>query len=200
MKKLLLGDSLINQFIQVLPITFLIDLIYIIFKIIYLKRKKININYYHEIFNLIFISYLVILFNLILVPVNFWSRIWNFVFYGVKQNPFSIMFEFSYNFVPIFYKIIMHEYTIGSWVKTMLIGNILMFIPLGIFLFVKKITIKKIFLYAILIPLIIELIQPIIGRSFDIDDLILNFLGIIIGYFITFILYKTKANKLTKNI
>ena len=101
MKKLLLGDSLINQFIQVLPITFLIDLIYIIFKIIYLKRKKININYYHEIFNLIFISYLVILFNLILVPVNFWNRIWNFVFYGVKQNPFSIIFEFSYNFVPM---------------------------------------------------------------------------------------------------
>ena len=95
MKKLLLGNSIINQFIQVLPITFLIDLIYIIFKIIYLKRQKININYYHEIFNLTFISYLVILFNLILVPVNFWNRIWNFVFYGVKQNPFSIMFEFS---------------------------------------------------------------------------------------------------------
>ena len=35
-----------------------------------------------------------------------------------------------------------------------------------------------------MIPLVIELIQPFMGREFDIDDIILNFLGVIIGYLI----------------
>ncbi|MFR2023977.1 MAG: VanZ family protein [Clostridia bacterium] len=26
--------------------------------------------------------------------------------------------------------------------------------------------------------------QPVVGRSFDVDDLILNFAGIIVGYFV----------------
>lgn len=28
------------------------------------------------------------------------------------------------------------------------------------------------------------MIQPIVGRSFDVDDLILNFAGIVVGYFL----------------
>ena len=32
--------------------------------------------------------------------------------------------------------------------------------------------------------LIVEVIQPVVGRSFDVDDLILNFAGIIVGYFV----------------
>ena len=33
-------------------------------------------------------------------------------------------------------------------------------------------------------PVVIEIIQPIMGRSFDVDDLILNFIGINAGYLI----------------
>ena len=186
MKNLLLGNSIINQFMQVVPITLLIGMIYIIFRSIYVKRKKIHFNYKQELLYLIFICYLVGLFNLVLVPSNFWSRIWHFIFYGFSNNPFAGIFYFEYNFTPILYKIIKGEYILGSWVKTMIIGNVLMFIPFGILLSLcnKKINSKNIFLYAILIPLMIEILQPFIGRSFDIDDIIMNFLGIIIGYLI----------------
>ena len=37
---------------------------------------------------------------------------------------------------------------------------------------------------AVIIPIAVEIIQPIVGRSFDVDDLILNFIGIVVGYFI----------------
>lgn len=38
--------------------------------------------------------------------------------------------------------------------------------------------------FAIITPIIVELLQPIIGRSFDVDDVMMNFTGIIAGYFI----------------
>lgn len=34
---------------------------------------------------------------------------------------------------------------------------------------------------AVIVPLVVELFQLIVGRSFDVDDLICNFLGIAAG-------------------
>ena len=68
----------------------------------------------------------------------------------------------------------------------MLLFNFLMFVPFGFFLpFVSdKVNGKNIFLIAVAVPAAIEIIQPVIGRSFDTDDLILNFTGIVAGFFI----------------
>ena len=76
----------------------------------------------------------------------------------------------------------------------MLIGNMLMFIPMGIMLplVLKNINKKNIFVIAILIILSIEILQPIVGRSFDIDDIIMNFIGSIIGYLAVTIFIKLK--------
>ena len=90
------------------------------------------------------------------------------------------------NLMPIIVKCLSGEYSLGSWVKEMIIGNVLMFIPFGFFLpFVtEKLNSKNIFAMAAAAPIIVELFQLILGRSFDIDDWICNFLGIIIGFFI----------------
>ena len=76
----------------------------------------------------------------------------------------------------------------------MLIGNMLIFIPMGIMLplVFKNINKKNIFVIAILITLSIEILQPIVGRSFDIDDIIMNFIGSIIGYLAVTIFIKLK--------
>jgi len=76
----------------------------------------------------------------------------------------------------------------------MLIGNMLMYIPMGIMLplVFKNINKKNIFVIAILITLSIEILQPIVGRSFDIDDIIMNFIGSIIGYLAVTIFIKLK--------
>lgn len=192
MEKILLGSSIISQIIQVVPITLFIATIYSIFRIETLKSK--TINYKKEILYLIFICYITSLFNLVLVPSNFWNTIWHNVFYNYNENPFNGMFDFSYNFIPILYKVVKGELIIGNWIKTMLIGNILMFIPMGIFLALcfNKVNNKNIFIYAILITATIEIVQPIIGRSCDIDDLIMNSLGIIIGYYIINLIFKIK--------
>lgn len=73
------------------------------------------------------------------------------------------------------------------------IGNILMFIPLGLLLpvvFKSLSSFKKIFQVTFYFSLFIEFIQYFIGRSSDIDDLILNTLGGMLGYAVYCIVYK----------
>ena len=65
--------------------------------------------------------------------------------------------------------------------------NIVMFIPLGFFLpivFWSKLNFAKTAGITFLVTLCIETIQYFIGRSSDIDDIIANLLGGIIGYLI----------------
>jgi glycopeptide antibiotics resistance protein len=65
-------------------------------------------------------------------------------------------------------------------------GNIIVFIPLGYFyksLSKRKISFIKVFEFALIIPLFVEIIQYIsLTGSFDIDDIILNATGILIGF------------------
>lgn len=195
MREIFTGNSVINQFIQVIPITLLVGILYIIFRFLKLKKNNSDINYKREILYLIFICYIVGLFNLVLVPINFWNIIWYNIFYNFNENPFAGIFDFSYNFIPTIYKIIIGEYTPDSWVKAMIVGNFLMFIPMGILLSLcfENGNKKNIFKYAVLIPLAIEVLQLVVGRSFDIDDLVMNFLGIVIGYFIVELVKKIKC-------
>ena len=79
-----------------------------------------------------------------------------------------------------------------------LFGNIIPFVPLGYFIslyFNKSMFIKIIFIFSFILFLI-EFIQFIflIG-FFDIDDFILNFIGLIIGYIIKYILNNKRYSK-----
>ena len=82
-------------------------------------------------------------------------------------------------------------YSPVNYVVMQLLGNILMTIPLGIMLpFLIKDKEKKVYMAAaLIIPVSIELSQLVMGfvtqtmyRTVDIDDVMLNCLGIIIGY------------------
>ena len=91
--------------------------------------------------------------------------------------------------------------TIGGYIKSIfdgsmnlniplenLCGNLFMFLPLGIYLpfFHKKIdNLKKCILSILPIFLVIEIAQFLTKRgAFDIDDLLLNLAGAVIGYLI----------------
>lgn len=65
-----------------------------------------------------------------------------------------------------------------------ILGNIVMFLPWGLglpLLWRKNRSVGRILLYAALLPLFIETIQLFIGRSVDVDDFLLNFLGGCLG-------------------
>lgn len=126
-----------------------------------INKKRLVI--YKDLFILVFILYMFLLFELV-TSTDFESYSNNFI-------PFKEILRYSL-FSPLFFKNI--------------IGNIILFIPFGYF--INRILKNKSGLINILITFItstsIECIQMYIGRSFDIDDIILNILGGYIGYII----------------
>ena len=95
---------------------------------------------------------------------------------------FDFSNNFSYNLVPLHF--LLEEHSLRLFV-TEKIPNIMLFIPLGLFLpitFSQMRRAKQTLLWALGLTLFIEISQFFIGRSADIDDVITNFIGAIIGY------------------
>lgn len=126
-----------------------------------INKKKMVI--YKDLFFLTFVLYMFLLFEL------------------VTSTDFE---SYSNNFMP-FREIMRYSPTSSLFYKNV-IGNVLLFAPFGYF--VNTLLKNKSFLLNILITLItstsIEFIQMYIGRSFDIDDIILNLCGGCLGYLI----------------
>ena len=67
-----------------------------------------------------------------------------------------------------------------------IIGNVCLFIPIG-FLFPivsKKVSLKRFSIFILILILAIEVVQFYVGRSADVDDMILNSCGALLGYMI----------------
>lgn len=143
-------------------------------------KKKI---FFRTLGYFLFISYC-----LLLIYYMFFSD-----FYG-RTN---IAEEYHYNLRPfkeIFRFIQYHEKIGGFRVFLNLGGNILGFIPMGIFLpslFSKCKRAWVAILYGFELSLFIECLQLLFKvGSFDVDDIILNTLGVALGYFL-FWLFKS---------
>lgn len=127
-----------------------------------IKNKK-EFVLYKEIFTLLFLIYIMCLFQI----VTFEDQ---------------TIYITGNNLVP--FKEIM-RYQIGSrlFIKNV-IGNIVLFIPYGIFvsLFAKLDKLFHSLGLVMFASVIVETTQLLIGRVFDIDDIILNIIGGLIGY------------------
>lgn len=180
------SGTVLGYFLQAVPITIVVGIVYAILRLVFLKRKKRRPEWPPEVMRLLFVCYLTGLCSLVILPANFWLRFFDGIFFGWWENMGAFFRLGEVNLIPTIVKCLIGEYTFGSWVKEMLVGNIAMFIPLGFFLpFVtEKVNQKNALKIAVIVPLVVELLQLIVGRSFDIDDLICNFLGIVIGFFI----------------
>lgn len=152
---------------------------------IYKYIKNISINYKSEILNLyLFLSVLFII-SLTLFPIRL----------GYKFEGFEI-----FNIVP--FKIIitmLFEYPLGQFIYNV-IGNIVLFIPFGFFIYIKFEKNKtKTLLAVFIMTLGVEFIQGFIPYRFcDIDDIILNTFGGYLGIIIYNILFSKFNNKIKK--
>ena len=194
LRSIMNSGSVLGYFFQAVPITCVVGIIYVIIRVVIIKRNNLTVEWLKEIMRLLFSCYLTGLISLVVLPANFWLDFFDGVFLGWWDEMLPIFSFGGFNLVPSLIKALSGELTIGSWVKTMLIGNIVMFLPLGFFLpFVtERVNRKNIFVVAIAVPFIVELLQMVFGRSFDIDDLICNFIGIVAGFFIGFAIKNIK--------
>ena len=178
------SGSILGLFLEVVPITLLVGVAYALWRFIRIKKSGLSFSWGTEIIRWLFVCYLTGLVNLVLVPSNLWSHFWFYVRNGYATGDGLGWFSGGFNLVPSLYKCLIGELELGSWVQIMLVGNILMYAPMGFFLpFVsKKMDKGSLLKLAVAIPVVVEVLQPIVGRSFDVDDLICNFVGIVFGY------------------
>ena len=158
------------------PMLLLFVIVVFSMRIIDIITNNKRVFVYKDLRMLVFILYMFLLFELV-TSTDFESYSNNFI-------PFKEILRYSFSSI-LFYKNVL--------------GNVLLFVPFGYFV---NVTLKnKKFIINILITFItslsIELIQMNIGRSFDIDDILLNLVGGIVGYYIYKFLEYIK-NKLPK--
>ncbi len=123
-----------------------------------------------------------IIYLMVLAYVCFWSE---------SYGRTDVQNTYRYNLIP--FKEIMRFYTYRELVgfeafMLNLFGNVLAFIPYGVMVPIvsrKNRKLFRVFVMTFLLSLMIECVQLIckVG-TFDVDDLILNTLGGIIGYFV----------------
>lgn len=159
------------------------------------QRMDLDSTVLRECAFLLFIMFCAGLAALTLFPANFWDAILNWLTnpitraYGLDLASFypswsEIMSETDYrNLFTPFQEIIRGLYG-GPWVFFMLLGNIGIFLPIGFFtaLLWRKGRWWKSTLIGFLTSFMIEFVQFFIGRSTDVDDIILNTTGAFLGY------------------
>ena len=156
-----------NVFMDVIPdiwpMLIIILVIICSLRVAYLIVKHKKFQLHKEMLALIFIVYILCLFHVVTFQDNN---------YGVS------------NFVP-FQEIFRYDIGTDKFMKNVM-GNILLFIPYGFlssyYLDNKKFSVITIL--TVITTLTIETVQYYIGRVFDIDDIILNLLGSIVGFLI----------------
>ena len=156
--------TLNNTILNIWPQLTIIIVIIVSVRLVAIKNSTRRFNFHEEFFNLLFIIYMLLLFELLTGTEN--------------------KFGSGYNIVP-FVEIFRYEVGSKMFIYNVL-GNILAFIPFGYFVskYIKPKSIIQIFYLSIITSVTIELMPLQIGRSFDIDDILLNVIGGIIGYFI----------------
>ncbi|MDD4705814.1 MAG: VanZ family protein [Bacilli bacterium] len=155
------------------PMLILFCIVLITLRVCYLKNVQRPFILYKELISLCFIIYILLLFELV-TSTDFNSYNNNFI-------PFKEIFRYDLT-SPLFYRNVL--------------GNVLLLLPFGYFtsyyIKVNKYYIN--FIITLIISFSIEFIQSNIGRSFDIDDIILNMIGSYLGY----LLYKISSKLMVK--
>ena len=140
-------------------------------RIVYLIEKREKFVFYKELSYLLFIIYLLSLFYIV----------------TFQDDNFGLS-----NFIP-FKEIFRYKVTSKLFFKN-IIGNILLFMPFGLFVsaYIDNRKILPVIALSIISSLSIESIQFLIGRVFDVDDILLNVLGGTIGAVLFVILDKLR--------
>lgn len=163
----MIPTKIYNTIGDIIPMIILFIIMAILLKVVSVELGKRKGNLWIEFKILMYIIYSFVLFHL------------------VTTTDFT---SYSNNFIP-FKEIMRYKITDPLFIRNIL-GNILLFVPFSyivtdiVYMVCKKTNFLICTIYVLLTSLSIESIQYFIGRAFDIDDILLNFIGGILGYIV----------------
>lgn len=161
-------DTYIGYFFQALPIALVVSVIYGFIRFRQDKETPIS----RKLFSCAFVCYITGLVCLV-VGFDLMNIFWYKLFYHMDSGKNIGWFCGEIDLVPDFFNNISGE----------TIGNFLMFLPFGFLYLLSQKTPawKNSIIKGLVVVAIIEVLQPMFGRAFDVDDIILNSLGIVVS-------------------
>ena len=186
-------NTIIGYIINSVPYMLLSVPFYIVTRFIILMKNKTAKNWLREIVLLIFIMYCVGVASQTFIPK---IEFGNTKLFLVNQNVFG-----EINLIPgkvlvdSYYEVI-HNYNYLYFIVDV-IGNISLFVPIGFLIptLWKNVSMKHILIIALSSSLCIELLQLPQARGTDIDDLWLNVIGAVVGFWIYTILLRNQISQ-----
>ena len=158
-----LANTIESVFASSLPMVVISCVVLASLRICYLYKNKKHSVFYQELFFLSFIIYILCLFQMV-----------------TFQDSSSLG---GNNFVP-FQEIFRYSFGSRLFLKNVF-GNLLLFLPYGFFVgcYLKSEKPMEVFVLSAIASIAIESTQMVIGRVFDVDDILLNVLGGTLGFY-----------------
>ncbi len=156
-----LPNEVITIMKDVWPMLLIFVVVLSTIRINYILEKGEKFVLYKEFFTLAFVIYILLLF-------------------GLVTN--TDVQSYGNNFIP-FREILRYKMS-SKYFYWNVVGNILIFVPFGFFIssYLNSQKLNRPLLITFITSLTIELVQLFIGRTFDIDDIILNCVGGLTGF------------------
>ncbi len=173
------------------PVAFLILYIIIILLFYFLHIRKKGYSFFQVCISFFFIAYLICVFKETMLPIQFFKE-------DLSQYDYRY-----YQLIP--FKTILDVVSAHTW-KMQIIGNILLLLPLPFFISIFKkgnLRLSKALIYTLITSIGIEIVQLLINvitrvpnKVADVDDILLNTLGGLIGWLIYYIISKHRFYKI----
>ena len=175
-------DTYIGYFLQALPIALLAAVVWYMVR----NRKDAKLPRSQKLWSCIFVCYMTGLVCLVIL-LDMMGDAWYALLYHQHSGRSIAFFGGAFDLVPDFWHNINSE----------VIGNVMMFLPFGVLhpLSHPKYTFRKTVFAGLIYVAVIEVLQPVFGRAFDINDIILNTFGIVVSAGMYFLVKKALCNK-----
>lgn len=169
-------NAIIQYVLNMLPYMLIAVPVYVIARVVFLKSKKRKANWFRETAMFFFVIFAVGLASQTIIP--------KFEF-GV--NGFGIVQERVHKTNLIPFKVLYETFILVkngniNYLIINFLGNIVLFVPFGFFIpLLWRTSGKKTVLIGFCCSLFIEVCQLFLARGTDVDDLILNTTGVLLG-------------------
>jgi len=178
--------------IRAIPAFIITFILFSLIRVNFFSHLKKNSSGFREFLLSLFAAYIAVLFVILFTPNSYIAQSGinltneNFDFVGNFRDRMSSG-AWGVNLVP-FRTIRNYLKYSGLWhTLTNILGNVIIFIPIGILLpmiYTRYRKLSNILKISLALTFFIEFIQFFIGRSVDIDDLMLNVVGSVLGFVI----------------
>ena len=162
-------DYYLSMFYEAAAVALLVTAVYALVRMLRLKKRGTRWDA-GETRRTLLVCYLAGLLALTAVPNSLWGGLWQLVRYGWPMEPMHLL-TLTFRFSPLPARLGMQE-----------LLNVALYVPFGLlYPWARRRSVPRTLAAGAVLSLAVELVQPFVGRSFDLSDLLLNIIGTLLG-------------------